>query len=203
MKNFFLVSLLTALSTTAFAQFQIGAHVGPNFSRLRTDNADFESSGARVGFQAGAYARFGTRVFVQPGVDFVRMTSDLVASQDLENPENTNLEDRLNLNAVQIPVLLGVRLLQSRDASSSLNLLGGLSYGYFTRVMDNDLRIEDSNLNRSFFNAQAGLGVDLWFLTFQLTYQHGLTNTLSDVSGSQNRLVAATVGVKFGSGAAR
>ena len=69
MKKAILFSALIFLSSAIFAQFTIGPKIGFTMSKLSTNIEDVTED-MKTGFQFGAFARFGKKLYVQPEVLF-------------------------------------------------------------------------------------------------------------------------------------
>ena len=189
MKKIILTLLLLFPVSGAFAQkFNLGAQIGTNVASLAVPNAN-----ARVGYQYGAFVRYGGRGFLQVEGKFLRLSTQLEAQLNNLATER----DVVNMNSIQFPILGGLKLVTSDDESSSFRVMAGLGLAQLFDVKPNAIEIDRDDINHFQADLQAGLGLDLWFLTIDLRYQHGLRSVLESQSGSPYRIVSLSAGVKF------
>ena len=103
MKRVILLSLMLFMATFVFGQFTIGPKVGLTMSKLTT-NFDEVTEEMKTGFQFGAFARFGKKVYVQPELIFV-------TKGGIIKEPGLNLETKVDLKTVQIPLIVGFKLI--------------------------------------------------------------------------------------------
>jgi len=181
------------LSLSASAQLKIQPQAGITLSRLSTDEI-IDNSEARVGTDLGVAFRMGKRVHFFPGVYWKRWGSDLVV---LGSDTMGSATFELNAQSIQVPARIGFNIVQNDLFKWRIN--GGPSW---TRVikLESDPTdpeawdIEDFNPN--IFSWQAGMGIDLWFLTLDLTYDQGV-NSMFTEGESLNRMLSLEIGVVF------
>ncbi|WP_176956124.1 porin family protein [Catalinimonas alkaloidigena] len=189
MKKLILTSLFFLLLTPAFAQkFNVGAQIGTNISSLAVPN-----SNARVGYQYGGFVRYGGRGFIQVEANFSRLSTQLEAQINNLATER----DVVNMNSIQFPILGGLKLITSEDESSSLRIMAGLGVAQIFDVRPNTIDVDIDDINRTQADLQAGVGLDLWFLTLDLRYQYGLRSVLEQQDGSPYRILSLSIGAKL------
>jgi hypothetical protein len=95
----------------------------------------------------------------------------------LSMPMNVGLEYRLNY-------LFKLRMYTGGDLN------------YFYKIDDNDHEINYDFVNDYFFGAHAGIGIDLYWITFDVIYEKGLTSA-HKFENSKYNFLTATVGFFF------
>jgi len=196
MKKTFLILCLVVVSAMVFGQFTIGPKIGYNASKLST-NLDTIKSNFRSGFQFGLFARLGKRVYVQPELYYT--TQGGVFESNLNNWKQT-----VKLGSLDVPVLVGFKLLDNENLN--LRILAGPMASF---VVNNNIDeaggvtgpIKDADINSVNWAIQAGTGIDLWFLTFDIRYQIGLNNLIKEISdqsvSSKNSVWVLSLGWKI------
>jgi hypothetical protein len=192
MKKYFLsVALLIAICISAKAQFTLGVKGGINFSKIDADNVNKSSV---TGYQAGAFARIGGGVYLQPELYLSSCGGDFDS-----NNNGTAYSAHVKFTNLNVPLLLGYRI---GPKNLNLRLMAGPVYSYALN--------KDESFSNNFTNAyqdfgkyrnstlglQAGAGVDLGSITADLRYQAGLTNVNDNFNQKQN-IWALSVGFKF------
>lgn len=193
MNRLWILGLLVLISLNALGQVKIQPQAGLTLSRLTTDEI-IDQSEARVGTDLGVSFRFGKRFHFYPGVYWKRWSSDLVVlGSDTLGAANFTLD----VQSIQVPARLGYNIVNGELFKLRFN--GGPAW---TRVFNlesdpNDpeaWNIED--FNKNIWSWQAGLGIDLWFLTLDLTYDQGI-NTMFIEGDAENRMLSLEIGVVF------
>ncbi|MFH1161650.1 MAG: porin family protein [bacterium] len=197
MKKTFLILSLVLTSALVFGQFTIGPKVGYNASKLST-NLDTVKSNFRSGFQFGVFARIGKRVYVQPELYYT--TQGGVFESNLNNWKQT-----VKLGSLDVPVLVGFKLINNDNLN--LRILAGPMASFVVNKTVADTPggitgpIEDADINDINWAIQAGAGIDLWFLTFDIRYQIGLNNLIKEINtqsvSSKNSVWLLSLGWKI------
>lgn len=193
MKKKALFIFFVLISWAGMAQVKIQPQAGLTLSRFTTDEI-IDQSEARVGTDLGVSFRFGQRAYFYPGVYWKRWSSDLaVLGSDTLGTSNFTLD----VQSIQVPARLGVNLVHGELFKLRIN--GGPAW---TRVVNLESdpsdpeawNIEDFNSN--IWSWQAGMGIDLWFLTLDVTYDQGI-NTMFVEGDAENRMLSLEIGVVF------
>lgn len=170
-------------STFAIGPFTIGLKAGINSSKITTDNFsatgytynDFKSD-AKSGFNFGAFARLGTKVYLQPELLYC-----IKKGQSTSGAAN----QKLDLKTIQVPVLLGFKLIDLKLASiraftgPAMSIVmnnSSITYSGVTAGL-----YDTKNFKNNIWDWQLGAGVDVGMITFDVRYAWGLSN-LSDVN---------------------
>lgn len=196
----FFLALCFACSVS-YAQTVINPKVGLNVSRLSTDPELGEIS-ARVGWQLGLDARIGNRLYFQPGLFYYKQSSRLKTQSQVEGQEPMNIEEDLNRQGLQLLTQVGYYLVNGDGFKLRANV--GPAISLLTSVGESETIGEDDYQGTN-ITANAGIGIDLFFLTFDYNYEWGLSkafknDTFDNVSFEDSPKVNRStfnVGVKF------
>lgn len=210
-KQFILLAVLVLLNISCLAQVQFNPQVGFTLQSLSDDDvqprgtnstldADFS---ADIGWTLGLDARMGSRFYFQPGAFFARnvtvtkLKGDTLFSDD-------DLEDKIVRSSLRLKALAGYNLVHKDGFKLRLN--AGPSYDFIMSVDNSDDKIdfEEKDFKGGSFNFDAGLGLDIWFLTAEMGYSYGLTDAFNQDEGfefdSRYNTFYFTLGVVFGNG---
>jgi hypothetical protein len=189
MKKYLLsAALLIAINFSTKAQFSLGIKGGVNYSTVNSDNL---RSSSVAGYQAGAFARLGGGVYLQPEV-YVSSTGGEFHSSD------NNYSGNVKFTNLNVPVLLGLRF---GPKNLNLRIMAGPIYTSVLSSSQNFQSIAQSFANNgSYKNStigyQAGGGVDLGSITADLRYEGGFSDINSSY-GQRQHLWALSIGFKI------
>lgn len=177
---------LTLMVFPAFAQLSFGIKGGTNIAEF-----SFKDQGTNInqesinGFTLGAVLEIGLgqNIFIQPEAVFVQKGSKL---------QVLNEENKFNVNYLDIPVLLKIKVLNSNLIN--VNLLGGPSFGLALNGEETsngqtvDINFGGDNGLKRFdlgINAGGGVGINLGSIGVfgDVRYLFGV----SDISDNENR----------------
>lgn len=171
---FFLAFFLVCSMT--YAQTVINPKAGLNVSRLSTDPQLGEIS-ARVGWQVGLDARIGGRVYFQPGLFYYKQSSRLQTQTQVEGQDPLDLEEDLNRQGLQLLTQVGFYIVDAEAFKLRANV--GPAISLLTSVGESETISED-NYEGTSLTGNAGIGFDLFFLTFDYNYEFGFSNVFSN-----------------------
>lgn len=187
MKKLILFATLFAMTLTASAQVKFGLKAGISTSDLSgqdaiQDNLTVKLKNADYGMHFGAFLRAeGGLFFIQPEVTFNSLTAnyevDNFSSKDVFKEKYSNLD---------IPVLVGLKLGPLRAGAGPV---GHINIGKESNLAADGIVVSE-NYEKLTFGYQAGLGLDIWRLNFDLRYE-GNFNKVGDnleVGGTQLNL---------------
>ncbi len=190
MKRVFLLLIAgVAFVCTASAQTTLKPHVGLNFTDFSVTGG--EASG-KAGFLAGLSVAFGKKIYFEPGLQYVKKSSEITTSTT-----TPNWDPNTSISGFRVPVAVGINLLGSEKTTFSLRGFGGASAFFITDVSDN---IDNDNINKTNFGVFAGAGLDIWKLFVDLSYEWSLTNIQEDVSAvevGKTRSLFLNAGFRF------
>lgn len=209
MKKLFLVVSIMLISVIGFSQMQVGLKGAVSMSSLSTNISDYTNA-FKSGFQAGAYLRIGKKLHLQPEAYFSAKSGELAYDIQADGPALT-VSETVTLNTVDVPVLLGltilnppvvkVRLQAGPVASFVLNKDFDVTLNGVSEEPSDTYKDAWSNMN---WAMQFGAGIDVAFMTIDLRYELGLSNIYNQpensVSGHEevkNNLFFLSVGFKI------
>ena len=178
-----LVFLIVSLFSFSFLHAQLpisfGPKVGFTTSKLSTDKDEIKES-FKANFQGGAFLRLGRKTYLQPEVNFISKGGLFSKNEFMGARE-------IGLATIEIPVLLGVRLLDLKLAN--IRVMAGPSMAF---VIDKNIRMQDEltslqltrdeildKLEDVIWGVQAGAGIDLLMFTLDVRYEWGLNNVIN------------------------
>ena len=190
-KSIFVLALLSLFAAPAFSQIKINPKVGITLSRLDGDPNDFETS-ARPGFTAGADLRLGKRFYFQPGLHYNVMSYQLI---DLKTDGPNQISDVTGLKSLKLPLNVGLNIIDLKLLR--LRAFGGANLYQVTGVTKNDIGVTRDDFAKRYWGANAGVGLDLLFLTLDLQYEWGQSNIFAAQPDTKYGTLALTAGLKF------
>lgn len=222
MKKILLSLSLLAITISTFAQpFTFGIKGGINSHTITTDSykgitgytwQDFKSD-TKSGWNLGVFARIGDKVYLQPELLYtiLKSNSDVTLVTSSGNLTPGSYQQVFDVKAIQIPMLLGFKLIDLKAAS--IRAFTGPSLA----VVLNDSKIgirqsggvnipstlyDPKSLKNAVWNWQLGGGLDLGPLVFDVRYEWGLTNlTNGNTTGigfvNKGNTLTFSLGIKF------
>jgi hypothetical protein len=179
MKKISLLIILVLSSGVMFGQLKFGPKLGYNASTLTT-NLDTIQTSYKSGFQFGAFVRFGDRFYLQPELYY--STHGGVFQKD---SANSYWKQSINIGSVDIPVLIGFKILNTEHVN--LRVMAGPALSFvvnkkITNTGDLTGPIEKADINSVNWYIQAGGGIDIWMFTLDVRYQIGLNKIIKEVN---------------------
>ncbi|HMQ77746.1 MAG TPA: outer membrane beta-barrel protein [Flavobacteriales bacterium] len=170
-------ALLNA-TNSAHAQIQVNPQVGLLAQTLQgdPDNGDYRGN---MGWQAGVDIRLGRRVYFQPGVHIGRQAT-VVQVQVPLLLDTFLVENDLVRTVLKARALVGFNLVHKDGFKLRLN--AGPSYDLLLSVdnSNDDIAWNRDDLTAGSFNLDAGVGLDIWFVTVEGGVSVGLNKVLDD-----------------------
>lgn len=194
------------LSTFAIGPFTIGLKGSINSTKITTDNysmGDFNysnfKSDAKLGINLGAFARLGTKIYLQPELLYC-----------VRNGQSTDgsAKQSVKLKTIQVPILLGFKLIDLKLASIRAFTGPAMSFpmksskvtyeGVSGPIYDTE------NYKNNIWDWQLGAGVDVGMITLDCRYEWGLSKTSEgsvNVSNptfvNKGNTLTFSIGIKF------
>ena len=186
--------------------FNFGAKVGfnstfPIVNSLTIDDIEAENIRLqyKVGYQASIFCRINIdRFFIQPDLSWYRTEGDILFSlPETEGPgtimDKNSGDDQLRLKSasLELPVMIGYYLVKEGPYALSMMVGPKLKYNYKLRYTTyfSELTNEYINDNTPFgVGIAAGLGVSIWRLFFEFTYEFGINQIESDFKDQSSQL---------------
>jgi hypothetical protein len=183
MKRISVIIIALFISSATFAQFHLGIKGGVSMSKLTTNISDVVEA-AKTGYQLGAFVRIGDKFHLQPEIYFSAKPGQVEFTlPDINDPDKKfNITEDINFSTVDIPVLVGFRLL--KIPLGNIRLQAGPVASFVTNstmtISKDGVELPEDDYPKDFKNfnwaAQFGAGVDVLFLTIDLRYELGITN---------------------------
>lgn len=186
MKKYFLLALLgiAVLAVKAQSPVSLGIKAGYASSKISTNVSDIKTD-IKNGFVAGAFVRFKLKKwYLQPEAYFAAKGGELSydMSQIDPNSPQTAITQKVNLQTIDVPVLLGYKLID--PPMMNLRIHGG---PVASLVLNKDISITtdgvdtpsgdfEETLKDAIWGAQVGAGVDFLVFTLDVRYEFGLSN---------------------------
>jgi hypothetical protein len=196
MKKTLIISIiLLILFNNSYAQpdvihstFSLIPQVGFNVSRLTTD----AESGGRLGLQFGTEARIGEAFYVQPGFYWLRQIPQFIQHHD-QASELT--EDDIAINGFQVSGLVGYKFINTEILI--FRFQAGPAMSWVHRVRNNAFGLAEADFNSSIWGAKMGIGADIYFVTFDINYEIGLSEVFTNVSTARNNVFSVNLGLRL------
>jgi hypothetical protein len=188
------VALITISAYSAQAQTRINPKVGVNLSAVDGNLGDLTAA-AKVGWNAGVDFRFGgKKLFLTPGLHYNSYTARLV--NDINTDTRLRFDEETTIQAIKAPVNIGFDLTGKKQLLN-LYLKGGVTPTMVLGVTEKaGIPFSKSDLKTFSWGANAGLGMDLAFLTVDLNYEIGMSNYFANTSG-RNNVLTLSAGIRF------
>ena len=168
MRKLFFTLLLSAFSWALMAQspINVGIHGGISNTKIKVkDIGHVLKSGSNTGYMVGVFARVNLGlIYLEPALNYSHKEGEV---------ENSDNKSNLKYNSFDIPVMVGLHVLDLPVVKLRAYLgpvasfSGKLKWdkGNFGTNIDND---------KMMWNGKIGVGVDVWKLTFDIDYEKGL-----------------------------
>ena len=148
----------------------------------------------KVGYQAAVFARVNIdRFYIQPSLAWQYTEGDIrfnIPQTENSLPDGTNTQMPIGKNRItyksatlEVPVMIGYYLVKEGPYALSMMFGPNIKYNYKTRystdMTDRPREFEDDNTPFG-ISIAAGLGVSIWRLFLDFSYEFGLNEVASD-----------------------
>jgi hypothetical protein len=188
MKHFlFLISAILLSYNVKAQDFSIGPKVGISTANINVTGDGFKTGDSTLGYHLGLFVRMGgNSIFIQPEFLYTN-TGGSVIRTDIGGTENTF---DANFNRIDIPMMFGFKF---------LNVMR-IQAGPIASILV-DYKIEDAlkipaevDYSTSTLGYQAGLGLDVGNIIFDLKYESSLSkisksSTAFQTDQRQNQII--------------
>jgi hypothetical protein len=200
------------LSAEVFAQraalVNIGIKAGANYSTLIRHDRQL-SADYRLGYVGGVFGRFNiNKFFVQPEVLVSSKNTRIHTSASSDNtgsaPLRSSSSASVQLNSVDVPLLLGLKLVETDQFN--LRVMAGplASIVFDSRGLEglfaSETPVRDA-YNQSIWGYQAGIGADLGSFTLDAVFESSFNEAYDlsryNLGKPRNGLFMFTAGFKF------
>jgi hypothetical protein len=210
-KVVFTLMLLTIVMLSFGQSFDFGIKGGFNSTKITSisDLQDYTiddfTSDLSSGYDLGAFARIGgKRIYLQPellyslknGVTQIQLSPD-------EGGNPVTVDQEINLKAIQIPLLVGIKLINLKLASiraftgpAMSIVLDGSQSNIGNAVIEG---FQPDQLENNIWDWQLGGGVDIGSFTFDVRYAWGITNITGGDYSFENKgnTLTFSIGLKL------
>lgn len=182
MKRIILLLAAVIITSTAFSQVTFGPKIGYNTAKLSLDRSDI-TSGLKNNFQFGVFLRLGQKIYVQPELNW------LTQGSIFQTPSLSSIlpfTQEVNLKTIQIPVLIGIKLIDLKLVS--IRVFGGPTASIVQdKTIVNGVEnlidpITKTDISDMIWSFQVGGGIDVAGLTIDIRYNVGLINVINNVN---------------------
>jgi hypothetical protein len=194
-KLIMIVAVLLFASSASFAQFNFGIKAGLNYNTIKAQNNEFEESGV-LGYQAGAWARIGKGIYLQPEVYLGSKGSQFTITTG-SGATAIRQEVEKKFTTVDVPLLIGKKF---GKESTNFRIMAGPALQF--NLSDDDGAFAQAT-NPNFYkyedfvvNGQVGAGLDLGSLSVDLRYETSLQD-INQNKGQSQSLLHLSVGFKL------
>jgi opacity protein-like surface antigen len=190
MKRILILAAAGLLTVSAVkAQVVIKPSAGVNFTDFSKNQSNGEFK-AKPGYQVGGSIEFGQKVYIEPGLFYVRKSTQFASTT--EGTDNIDY----NISGIRIPVSVGAHFIGNAKSAVSLRGFAGASAFILTRIED----LDKDDFNKASWGAFAGLGLDLSIVFFEAKYEWSLTNLKKDITQidvGKSRTIFLNAGVRL------
>lgn len=192
MKKTILGIFILLFSTAVIAQptLDIGVKAGVNNSKVTIDLDEYDSESI-LKMHIGAFGRIGWgRVYVQPEAYFSAKGGE-ISARALENVT------RFDFNNIDVPVLLGVKVL--KGGAANLRVMAGPVFSFITSSdLDPNEFFDRGYYENNYYGFQYGLGMDFLSFFLDARMEHGSNDLYYHPDYTmKNRTFMITVGFKI------
>ena len=173
-KAYLILFMILGSALMLQAQIELKPTFGVNLSRLSNEPESFNQS-ARIGYQFGGSVQIGKKLYVEPGIYWLKMGSEMVHANQSE------LNFKTDINGIRIPVFVGYQIIGGdKENIFGLRVFGGPSGSWITKVSANDNDLEKEDFNNFLWGVDVGAGVDVWLLFLDIGHEWGLNDVFKD-----------------------
>lgn len=206
--NLTIFAMILAMSASYAQHFDIRAYGGFNVLQLTSDEGtslidgvihDRKVSG-RPGVQFGASLTFGSRFYVQPGLQYSIYTTEVINKNTFSGAE---LKDETTINTISVPLRVGFRLMDPEiENLFNIRVFGGfdgshvMSVGHSSKSGKLD-DIDEDDFSNLIVSADFGLGLDIFIFYIDMGYQLGLTPVYTGGDQAKANAFYSNVGIRL------
>ena len=163
-------------------------YAGPNVSTLRVESEELTKE-SKTGVHVGLSWRREGFVYTQFGL---RYNNPVYSVIPVGRPGSG--DNKFSVSDIDVPITVGLSILSGRI----LGLRGFLSAvpAFNIGVGDNDEGISKDSVNTFIFYGQAGIGVDVLFLSIDLGYNYGFSDLIKNYNSKPGQGFL-NIGFKF------
>lgn len=186
---FFLINFL--FITFAAAQIQIVPKIGWNKYKFKpAEEDDLFIVKKERGYQVGADMRIGSINYLTVGLHYL-VTNDRIGNFTIDFADEI---DKTQLRSLRVPLSFGRTFLDLEVFQIHAHL-GGIAYFPLSREEEVVTALPSVELFKEVnYAAAVGLGFDIFRLTFDIYYEHGVSDILVSPKGTKQHLWTFSIG---------
>lgn len=166
-----LFSFIICICYSVVAQVTIKPALGINLTDFSKDPSTGKYR-AQVGYQFGGTVALGNKVYIEPGLFWVKKSTEYVT-------EDTNEDDIVyDISGIRIPVSIGANLIGDQKSIVGLRVFGGGSAFLLTSIKD----LDKDDFKTASWGVFAGAGLNISILFVEASHEWSLTNIQKDVA---------------------
>ncbi|MDE6452320.1 MAG: PorT family protein [Odoribacter sp.] len=171
MKKLAILLLVCLWGAGAMAELPVnfGIHGGVSSNRVNfKDLRSVHGSEANTGYMVGAFMRanFG-KLYLEPALNYSHKKS---TAKGMKNDPATSRENfNLEMNTFDIPVMVGLKVLDFSVVKIRAFVGPELTVGKIRNLK----KLGDISADKANWRGKAGIGLDVWKLTFDMDYEKG------------------------------
>ena len=169
---------LAGLHAMAEMPVHFGIHGGVSSNRIKFAKSLSElKTQADKGFMVGAFLRLNTKIFyLEPSFNYSRQKS-------IAGADDQHLDIKLENNTFEIPLMLGVKILDL----SLFKLRAFLGPQVFFGKLKNIKKLPGNlSPDKTNWSGRAGIGIDLWKVTFDVDYEKGFHKMAPEIKAPRS-----------------
>jgi len=164
-------------------------YAGLNFSQLNSSSNTFKS-GSETGYQLGFSYRRGKFFYWQAGAMFNN------SAYGFSNTSASGDSSSLSVKSIDIPITGGINILSFTNRVVGLRTFVSAIPSFAIGVDDNPYNVGKDDINSFLFYGQAGVGVNVAFITVDFGYNFGFQDLLTTESSKPNQFFV-NLGFRF------
>lgn len=186
------------ISSAIYGQFAIRPYVGVNTAKMTEDFEDIHWQ-SQLGYQAGLDLQIGSRLYVQPGIQWELIRTDF----DPDNPI-PGFDTEFKASHIRIPVMIGFNALPLESGNIfNFRLYTGPDVAFTISHSDHSflgVEINDDTYNKLHWSWNGGLGVDILFFFVDAGYKFGVSEYFNKdevTNPARTNIFFANAGMRF------
>ncbi|MCW0482122.1 porin family protein [Gaoshiqia sediminis] len=189
----FLLAFLTFQLSQAQSPVNLGLKAGFNSSKISTNLDDFDESSVN-NYLAGAFLRVNLgKIYLQPEAYFSSKGGKL---SEITGSGATEAVNSFDLKAIDVPVLLGYKLIDKEAFNLRLNAGPVLSF-LLEKELNEAAVMDVDQLKDHYFGYQYGAGIDLWVLSLDVRMENSFGDIYSGRGDEKTQTFLVTLGIKL------
>ncbi len=206
--NLTIFAALFACAISYGQHFDIRAYGGLNVLQLTSDIGSSlinsiqhnQKVSGRPGGQVGAAVTFGSRFYVQPGIQYSLMSTEIVNETVATGNKWT---DQTSIKTISVPLKAGFRLVDpATENLINVRIFGGFDGSHVLSVNHSEKSgaiddIDKDDFSNLIVSADFGLGLDVFIFYLDMGYQLGLTPVYTGGDNAKANAFYSNFGIRL------